>query len=497
MAETWVINKEPRLGAHTFYFNFQSGGEVFNRITITSGTIDFYGANQLDVAVYDVNTPYRDGWYSGTKYRTITPLESLPSDAIEWFQHNAVNVGTLAIDDLTGYRWRGNNNISLGNFFERFLLDYSVGDETIIFRLQDFNSALAVLGVPYTANNWGDFFSISKSILPSLGVEVTDDTIDILEPTLSNDITAKYNELWGDAYEGVSLFYRIGLSLERSLVGFVYECTILSELPSSQGVIAVEADDVKLNLTFSAFVMLMFAIIYNYGEVTLSIDTAAYANGWNENIREFVITGGEDATNGKAIKWLQDKGTLTAPSGKTLTVTYNGVDIIDSAEVSGDVAVTYDNRTIVTVSDGTKTLKCNGKVMKSDVALGGKTLKCSGKRMVSDVVVKVEGGPEPSGYSVNAPSFDDAIGRSYYYSLDDGQTWQVFTVGDQQRGVLTGVTQIKFKAVPLESGTFYPSISSRTLGFSIQSINPRQTEISDNFILDKDIIDVVYSGEYD
>lgn len=131
-------------------------------------------------------------------------------------------------------------------------------------------------------------------------------------------------------------------------------------------------------------------------------DTYVYSNlgvpRWvNEVFRTINITGGTDATNATLIAWVEAHGTLTPPSGKTLTVTYNGIDIIDSAEVSGDVTVTYDNRTIVTVSDGTKTLKCNGKVMKSDVALGGKTLKCSGKRMVSDVVVKVEGEPEPSG----------------------------------------------------------------------------------------------------
>lgn len=125
-------------------------------------------------------------------------------------------------------------------------------------------------------------------------------------------------------------------------------------------------------------------------------ETVVYINNWlNQAYRTVTF---ETAPTGDLLTWLQANAEKQEqPSGKTLTVTYNGVDIIDSAEVSGDVAITYDGQTLATLSDGTKTLKCNGKVMKSDVALGGKTLKCSGKRMVSDVVVKVEGEPEPQG----------------------------------------------------------------------------------------------------
>lgn len=81
---------------------------------------------------------------------------------------------------------------------------------------------------------------------------------------------------------------------------------------------------------------------------------------------------------------------FTETPRKSLTVTYNGSNIIDGAEVEDNVAITYNGATIVTVGEGTKTLKCADKVMKSDLVMGGKTLKCAGKLMASDVEVTVE-----------------------------------------------------------------------------------------------------------
>lgn len=73
-----------------------------------------------------------------------------------------------------------------------------------------------------------------------------------------------------------------------------------------------------------------------------------------------------------------------------LTVTYNWRNIINEALIDGNAVVNYNNSNIATVTAGqTKTLKCSGKVMATDVGIGGKTLKCSGKSMASDVTVKL------------------------------------------------------------------------------------------------------------
>ena len=74
-----------------------------------------------------------------------------------------------------------------------------------------------------------------------------------------------------------------------------------------------------------------------------------------------------------------------------LTVTYNGSNIINGIEISGDAAVTYNGSTLATVTAGqTKTLNCLSKAMATNVVVGGKTLNCAGKLMASNVVVKLE-----------------------------------------------------------------------------------------------------------
>ena len=56
------------------------------------------------------------------------------------------------------------------------------------------------------------------------------------------------------------------------------------------------------------------------------------------------------------------------------------------------MSVTYNDSTIATLNDGgIKTLRCNGKVMVSDVVIGSKTLNCNGKLMQGDIVVELAG----------------------------------------------------------------------------------------------------------
>lgn len=75
-------------------------------------------------------------------------------------------------------------------------------------------------------------------------------------------------------------------------------------------------------------------------------------------------------------------------AAKTCTVTYNGRTISEVDEEDA-INITYGGSTIVADLVGTKTLKCNGKLMSSDVVIGSKTLKCNGKIMESDIVVNV------------------------------------------------------------------------------------------------------------
>ena len=87
-------------------------------------------------------------------------------------------------------------------------------------------------------------------------------------------------------------------------------------------------------------------------------------------------------------------------------ISYNGNEI-SAVDEAAPVSVTYNNATIVTLNDGdTKTLRCQGKVMVSDVAIGSKTLNCNKKLMQGDIVVELVGST-PSGETWY---FNDTIG---------------------------------------------------------------------------------------
>lgn len=73
---------------------------------------------------------------------------------------------------------------------------------------------------------------------------------------------------------------------------------------------------------------------------------------------------------------------------QTCTIRYNNVTVATTEE-EDDVDIVYDGSTIASAVSGTKTLKCSGKLMTSDVVVGSKTLKCNGKLMASDVTVSV------------------------------------------------------------------------------------------------------------
>ena len=93
-------------------------------------------------------------------------------------------------------------------------------------------------------------------------------------------------------------------------------------------------------------------------------------------------------------------------------ISYNGNEI-SAVDEAAPVSVTYNNATIVTLNDGdTKTLRCQGKVMASDVVIGSKTLNCNGKLMQGDIVVELVG----SATSGETWYFNDTIGD---ISFDD------------------------------------------------------------------------------
>lgn len=128
---------------------------------------------------------------------------------------------------------------------------------------------------------------------------------------------------------------------------------------------------------------------------TCTLESGATFDGWyNGSTKVSASTTYVHTVNGSDLI-LEARAVSEAPSeGGKLTVTYNGVEII-SEDVTSDVTVTYDGRKIVEFSNGTKTLKCAGMVMISDVVINGRTLKCSGKIMDSDVVINIESSDEP------------------------------------------------------------------------------------------------------
>lgn len=70
-------------------------------------------------------------------------------------------------------------------------------------------------------------------------------------------------------------------------------------------------------------------------------------------------------------------------------ITYNG-SVINSSATTSPCAVTYRGRQITTVSTGnTKTLKCAGKLMGSDITVGNRVIKINNKIALTDIKVTV------------------------------------------------------------------------------------------------------------
>lgn len=101
-----------------------------------------------------------------------------------------------------------------------------------------------------------------------------------------------------------------------------------------------------------------------------------------------------------------------------------------------------------------------------------------------------------SGYSVSCSSYADKADTSVqtYYSNDNGQTWTEF---DSAGGLGEQVSQVKFRitfpgGLPAPAN---PTISSTTLGmnFTVTLVKAGVDETSNNYILTKNVTDVVYS----
>lgn len=86
-----------------------------------------------------------------------------------------------------------------------------------------------------------------------------------------------------------------------------------------------------------------------------------------------------------------------------ISTVYYGGNVISETEEPGDVAVIYDNRTIANLTAGdTKTLNCNGTIIKNHLYIGGKTLLQQMAQMISDVIVAVKSAfpAEPTAYNL-------------------------------------------------------------------------------------------------
>lgn len=101
-----------------------------------------------------------------------------------------------------------------------------------------------------------------------------------------------------------------------------------------------------------------------------------------------------------------------------------------------------------------------------------------------------------SGYNVSCSSYADKADTSVqtYYSNDNGQTWTEF---DSAGGLGEQVSQVKFRitfpgGLPAPAN---PTISSTTLGmnFTVTLVKAGVDETSNNYILTKNVTDVVYS----
>lgn len=127
--------------------------------------------------------------------------------------------------------------------------------------------------------------------------------------------------------------------------------------------------------------------MYNYHARSNSSRTCTVVFSGNV-MKEEVVEGvyDYDITN------IQDNHTLVFTFGGQAyvlcTINYNGAKLVETQE-TGSVSVTYGGTTIIASVSGTKTLRCNGKIMSSDLVIGSRTLRCNGKIMKSDVTITV------------------------------------------------------------------------------------------------------------
>lgn len=74
-------------------------------------------------------------------------------------------------------------------------------------------------------------------------------------------------------------------------------------------------------------------------------------------------------------------------AAKTLTVSYDGGNIVSRTASGQSVSVSYNGVQLFTISSGSKTLNCAGKFMSGNIVVDGSILNCSGKLMNSNVTV--------------------------------------------------------------------------------------------------------------
>ena len=99
-----------------------------------------------------------------------------------------------------------------------------------------------------------------------------------------------------------------------------------------------------------------------------------------------------------------------------------------------------------------------------------------------------------NGYNVEI-SYSNPKSGVGFYSLDNGVTWKDIYEHGKTQITLNNVKQIKFKAE--DDGSYYSSISSTALGFSIYSGYNDGAIYSNNFELTEDITDVYFSSGSD
>ena len=99
-----------------------------------------------------------------------------------------------------------------------------------------------------------------------------------------------------------------------------------------------------------------------------------------------------------------------------------------------------------------------------------------------------------NGYNVKI-SYSNPKSGVGFYSMDNGVTWKDIYEQGKTQITLNNVKQIKFKAE--DDGSYYSSISSTALDFSIYSGYNDGAIYSNNFELTEDITDVYFSSGSD